>query len=129
MRDFSSEKRECEMSTVEFCQSALRDRIAPPRHGSVKERIRIASRRLGWPFSRARDVWYADGRVSIRADELKQVEQATGLTYAAKTERRIHDDYIARAEALLRQDEDFHRPFVDALVALMRAMDRSGDIR
>lgn len=50
-----------EMSAVEFMQYGLRTRVAPPHLGSVKTRIRHASRRLGWTQSRTKDAWYAHG--------------------------------------------------------------------
>src|SRR5690606_13463844 len=61
-----SEKRSefSEMHSVEFVQYALRERVAPPSIGSVKARLRYASRALGWSDSRTKDAWYADPRIS-----------------------------------------------------------------
>ncbi|MCO5159651.1 MAG: hypothetical protein M9939_00825 [Mesorhizobium sp.] len=115
------------MSSVEFVQDALRQHVAPPGSGvSVGDRIRIASRRLRWGYSRTRDVWYADPRIKISADELRQVEENTGLRYGRKELRSI-EEVIAKADALLVGEEaDFYRPFVDAFRAMARALDRSG---
>lgn len=115
-----------EMSSVEFVQKALRETIAPPSVGMVKARIRHAARKTGWTYSRTRDAWYADPRISISAEELRQIENTTGLRYG-RQERRSIDALIARADALLDgPDADFYRPFTDALRAIAGALDRSG---
>lgn len=98
MSEKASEKSE--MSTVEFCQRALREEISPPVIGSVKARISAASRQLGWSYTRTRDAWYADPRISIKPEELFRVEAVSGLSYA-RQEMRKNDTAIARAEALL----------------------------
>lgn len=127
MRELSSEKRE--MSAVEFCQANMRDVIAPPSMGSTKERIRSCARRLGWTFSRARDVWYADPRIAIKAEEVRDVEEATGLDYG-RQELRTTDDLIRSASALLEgQDEDFYRAFVVAMVEALRVVARARNQR
>lgn len=125
MSDKSSENSE--MHSVEFVSDVLRDHVAPPRAGAnVKDRIRAASRKLGWSYSRTRDAWYADGRISISADEMRQVEEATGIRYGRQEIRQI-DDIIATADALLDgSDADFHRPFVAAMRSFFRSVARPG---
>lgn len=114
-----------EMSSVEFVQYALRERVAPPSVGSVKARLRHATRALGWTDSRIKDAWYADPRISISADELRAVEEKSGLHYGRKELAEI-DAYINRASALLEgSDEDFHRPFLVAMRAFFGAVARS----
>jgi hypothetical protein len=114
-----------EMSAVEFCQYALKERIAPATVGSIKERITRAARRTGWSFNRTRDVWYADPRVSIKAEQLVQIEALSGLEYARR-EVRTNDDIIARAEALLDgPDADFFGPWVAAIRAAVGLRDRT----
>jgi hypothetical protein len=98
MSEKASEKSE--MSTVDFCQRALREEIAPPVIGSVQVRISTAARQLGWSFTRTRDAWYADPRISIKPEELFRVEAVSGLSYA-RQELRKNDDAINRADALL----------------------------
>jgi hypothetical protein len=112
-----------EMSSVEFVQLALRERVAPPSLGSVKARVRHASRRLGWSPSRTKDCWYADPRISISADEIKKIEQETGLRYG-RQELRTNDDLIARAEALMAGHES---DFYSAFIAALRSLARPGD--
>jgi hypothetical protein len=124
MPDKASEKRK--MSVAVFCQSALRDEIAPPSLGSVKKRIGKAAARLGWSFTRTRDVWYADPKISIRGDELRRVEDVSGIIYQARQEIRKNDDAIARAEALLgSQDPHLLGEIVAALLQMVGIQNRS----
>lgn len=88
------------MSTVEFCQVALRKHIAPRSIGSVKERITYAARQLGWSATRTKDVWYADPRISINGDELHEIEQEAGVYYGREEAREL-DREIENATALL----------------------------
>lgn len=113
------------MLSVQFCQHALQERIAPAHFGSVKDRIARASRMTGWSYNRTRDVWYADQRVSIKAEELVRVEAISGLEYARR-EVRTNDDIIARAEALLDGPHaDFFGPFVAAMRAAVGFRNRT----
>lgn len=124
MSEYRVEKSE--MSSVEFVQFALRERVAPPSLGSVKARVRHASRSLGWSANRTKDAWYADPRISISADEIRDIEDRTGLRYG-RTELRTNDDLIARAEALMAGNEaDFYSAFLAALRALARPHNRAG---
>lgn len=119
--------REIRMSSTEYVQTALQSRIAPPSIGSVKARIRHASRKLGWIHSRTKDTWYADPRIALRAEELRDVEQQTGLRYG-REELRSVEQLINQADALLDGPEaDFYRPFFTALRAVARIADRAGN--
>jgi hypothetical protein len=114
----ASEKSE--MSTVEFfCQKTLKAEIAPPSLGSVQERIRHAAQVLRWSYTRTKDAWYADPRISISPDELFRVEAVSGLKYA-REEMRTNDAAIERATALLG-GEDTHliRTVVTAVFAAL----------
>lgn len=114
-----------DMSTVEFCQSALRERIAPPSIGSVKQRLVYAARKTGWSYTRVRDLWYADPRISIKAEQLFHIEALSGLEYA-RQELRKNDAAIERATALLG-GEDTHliRTLVAAVFSAIGLRDRA----
>lgn len=120
-----SEKRleKSEMSTVEFVSNQLRSNVSPPaRADSIGARIRMAARDLGWSYSRTKDLWYADPRVSVSGAELREIEIATGVEYGRKQVNEI-DKILARADALLDgPDADFHRPFVAAFRAFVSAL-------
>lgn len=110
------------MSTVDFCQTALRERIAPPSIGSVKSRIHSAARKLGWSSSRTKDVWYADPRVSISADELREIEEKSGVRYGREEAREL-DAAISRATALLvEMQANSPRTFAHALIEAARIL-------
>jgi len=113
--------------------SALREasflvrKVAEPRPigDSVKAAINRAARRLGFHFSRTKDIWYENAR-RIHAEEID------ALRREARTQR---EETVARAEAIiaverlvaLREtlaatDSDFHRETVAALDAALRRM-------
>ncbi len=114
MSEKVSEKSE--MSTTAFCQKALRQEIAPPNFGNVSARIRKASRDLGWSYTRTKDAWYADPRISISPKELFRVEAVSGLVYA-REELRTNDIAIEKATALLGGEDT---RLVRTLVAAFR---------
>lgn len=119
------ESENSEMSEVMWISERLREDVAP--RGSVKARIREAATKLQWKYSRTKDAWYGDERISIKPRELRRVEQITGKTYAPHPELRSVDQLIANAEALMDgTDPDFHRGFVAALRAMAGALDRTG---
>lgn len=123
-----SEKRseKSKMSSVEFVQSALRDRVAPPLVGSVKARLRHAARALGWSQNRTKDAWYADPRISISADEIREIEKLTGLRYGREELQEI-DELLGRAGHLLASPHAHSGSAVlAALRALVGALDRPG---
>lgn len=116
-----------EMGSVAFAQMALRDRVAPQSVGSVKARITVAARKLGWKVSRAKDVWYADPRISINADEMRAIERLSGLVYAARQEMRTNDEIIAKIDAfMVGHDADFYSAFRTAFRSFFGLPDRSG---
>jgi hypothetical protein len=125
MSEKQSEKSE--MSELVFASEMMRTRIAPPGSAASKgERVRAAARALRWKFSRARDVWYADERVSIHPSELRKIEELAGVRYGQQEVDEI-GALIARADALLvGEGPDFRSTFVDALRAMVGALARSG---
>ena len=129
MSEKQSEKSEMQSELV-WASQTLRDVIAPAGSADSKgERIRAAAMALRWKFSRAKDVWYADERVSLKPREIRKIEEVSGVIYGRKEVNEI-DRLISRADALLEgSDPDFHSPFVAALRALVSAVDRSGTER
>lgn len=115
-----------EMVSVEtFASNTLKDYVAPKGSGvNVSDRIRLAARYLGWSYTRTKDVWYADPRVSISGTELRDIEKVSGITYG-RAEARSVEQLIAKADALLMgADANSHSPLVAALCALISALDR-----
>lgn len=122
MSEKLSEKSE--MSTVEFCQGALMQQIAPMSVGNVQRRIEVAARRLGWSYTRTKDTWYADPRISISPKELFRVEAVSGLQYA-RQEVRTNDAAIERATALLGENPHLARSFFAAMLKMVGIQDRA----
>jgi hypothetical protein len=98
--------------------SVLVRRVAEPRvvGDSVKAAIRRAARRLGWRFSRTRDVWYGRAR-RIDAEELDTLRRAT----AEARDTLIY--LVALRDALAVTDPAFHG---QSLLALDWAIGRLG---
>lgn len=133
MTEYKSEKTE--MSSTAFAQMALQDRIAPRSLGSVKHRITVAARELNrvarkgryWKVSRVKDAWYADERISLDADEIRDIERVSGLTYAQQ-EVRTNDELIAKIDAfMVGHDADFYGAFRTALRSFFGLPDRTGN--
>jgi hypothetical protein len=74
--------------------------------GSVKERIRRASRLTGLPWGRAKNLWYADPRALVRPEELQKARSAA--LEAIRYEHRRASELLAQMEAL--HDQEFHGP-------------------
>lgn len=124
MSENTSEKSEMQSELV-WASQTLKCVVAPPGAAASKlERIRLAATMLRWKFSRAKDVWYADERVSLKPREIRKIEEITGVTFGRKEIDEL-DQFISRADALLEgQDEDFYRPFVDAFRQALRTVAR-----
>jgi hypothetical protein len=114
------------MSELAFASGAMQERIAPKGVAQyVEGRIAYAAQKLGWKISRARTIWYADERASLKPHELRRVEKVAGVQYGREEVRQV-SDLISQADALLMGvHEDFHRPFVAAFRAFFGALDRS----
>ena len=123
----SEKSSEAKMSEVTWASEMLQDRIAPVGSAKLVEtRIRNAARRLRWAFSRTRDVWYGDQRVSLKPREIRQIEEIAGVRYGRQEVRNV-DALIAKADALLMgSDPDFMRAFVAALRSVAGADNRPG---
>lgn len=108
----------CEMSAVTEA-SVLCRRVAEPRPvgDSVKSAIVRAANRLGFAFTRTRDIWYAHAR-RINAEEIDRLREA-----AAKVEARIAmANLVALRERLAQTDPGFHEPAISALDDAIRHM-------
>ena len=115
------------MCELAWASEMLQERIAPPGSASNKKgRIGVAASELGWRYSRVKDVWYRDERVSLKPKELREIEEVSGVEYGRKELREV-DQIISRADALLEgHDPDFYGAFVAGLRAFFSALDRTG---
>ena len=95
--------------------------------GSVKERLRRATRAFSAiKPTRVRDLYYADPRARVRADELAYLRDRLAARRAERQSSEAHaeapaGDYAAllarieRLESLFRADPDFYGPQREAL--------------
>lgn len=124
------------MSAVAEAAHLLRQ-IAEPRPvgDSIKAAISRAARRVSkhlpqpMHYRRAEDLWRKEAR-AVRAEEMDAIRRAAKadrLVEEARSELSEIDARIARLEALLVQDEDFHRDQVDAHRAALRRPHRPVD--
>lgn len=116
MSDFPLEQSE--MSSVVEASELVR-RVAEPRAvgDSVKAAIVRAARRLGFPHSRTKDLWYAHAR-RIDADEMDRLREEAG-----RVEARIAVAHLlGLRNSLTAADPDFHRPQIVALDDALRAL-------
>jgi hypothetical protein len=129
-------RKEAVMSIAAEASSLLR-RVAEPRPvgDSVKAAISRAARRVSrfmahpMTHGRAEDIWRQEARI-IRAEEMDAIRKAaadTRLLAEGRDALAQIDARIARLEALLLQDEDFHGPQVAAHRAALRGPDRPLD--
>lgn len=115
MSEIISEKSE--MSSVAEASLLIR-KVAEPRPvgDKVKAAIRRAAQMLGFPFSRAKDIWYEDAR-RIDPVEMDALREQAGI-------------YETVAYRLINQDEDFHSAHAAALLdaaRIIRGVDRTGN--
>lgn len=127
------------MTAVAEAGRLLREVAEPvPAGDSVKAAIGRAARRVEkhipahfasrWHAGRAEDIWRGEAR-GVWAEEMDAIRMAADAQAAeeARSELAELDARLARLEALLVQDEEFHRPQVDAVRSMARRPDRPVD--
>lgn len=127
------------MTAVAEAGRLLREVAEPvPAGDSVKAAIGRAARRVEkhipahfasrWHAGRAEDIWRGEAR-GVWAEEMDAIRRAADAKAAeeARSELAELDARIARVEALLLSDEDFHRPQADAWRAASRRPHRPMD--
>lgn len=132
MSEISSESKE--MQDVLECQSMIK-MIVPRDSRSIQEWITATARKLGWTYTRTKDVWYADARridghekEQLKAIKAKRDADTASEKRIARNEYAELCDRISRLEtALAIADEDHGRPLIDALRAIMGRVDSARD--
>ena len=102
--------------------------------GGVKERIRRASRVFdAISFNRVRDIFYADSRVRISAEEIEYLRLVARQRRAKEREKEAQNEYadlaerVRRLEALAQRAPDVDRAAAHAKRESARVPDRSMD--
>lgn len=111
--------------SISTAAQILKNKIAPVGLcQSVAERIRHASRKLGWSYSRTRDVWYENAR-SLHYHEMQRAQEVAGLANA-KEELQNVDTLIANADHLLdRRNPVVRRAIRAGLRAFLQSLGRT----
>lgn len=126
MSRISSERK---VTALVEAQTLIRALAEPsPAGESIKAALRRVGRKLpNWSNNRVRDVWNADDRIRIRADELDELRAAKNQNEkAAKNELVSLRERLARLESLLVQaDPDFFEPQLDQIRQQIRGSSRS----
>lgn len=92
-----------------------------PPADSAKAAIRRACQRLGWTYTRTRDVWYGDARriTVAEMDQLRALEQERDHA-ANRAEQRRHLQQLHALRAKLQfNDPDFHAADIAAISWLL----------
>lgn len=111
------------MSTTDYAQFAFQTLIAPDRGGrSVKSRMRIVQNRFpDWKSSRIKCTWYADPDMSLKPDEVIQIEKVSGLGY--KQFLQQENEEISKADNVLYpSDPDVQRAIFIGIGAFLSAL-------
>jgi predicted alpha/beta-hydrolase family hydrolase len=114
MSEFPSEFSK--MSSVTEAMLLVRS-IGTSREGPIKTRIAYASRRLGWLYSRTKNVWYSNAR-RIDAAEIDQLRK---VALGAERERAVSAVVALRAQ-LAETNPHLHGEAVDALDTALRSL-------
>lgn len=113
------------MSALAEASALVRD-VAEPRPvgDSVKAAIVRAARRLGFTFTRTKDIWYGDARRidSGEMDALRRAKAERRQSEARGEARAAVGRLLALREMLARRDPHFHREDIAALERALRAM-------
>jgi len=111
--------------SISTASQILKNKIAPVGLcQSVAERIRHASRKLGWSYSRTRDVWYENAR-SLHYHEMQRAKEVAGLA-DGKQELKEIDTLITTADQLLdRRNPVVRRALRAGFRAFLGALDRA----
>lgn len=114
------------MSGVELASEIIQKRIAPVGLcQSVAERIRHAARKLGWTYSRTKEIWYRNAR-TVHYHEMKRAEEVAGLA-SAKQELNEVEALITNADVLLdRRNPLVRRAIRAGLRAFLQSLGRPG---
>ena len=105
-------------SPIEEAQALVRQCAEPrPAGDQVKAAILRASRGLGLPFNRTKDIWYGDVRRidAEEMDRLRQVAEKTELAHAVAAIEVLKNRMLASCSSASRQ-------VVAALNATLRAL-------
>lgn len=117
---FEKQSDKSQMSSAREASTLVRQ-VAEPRPvgDSVKSAIGRAARRLGFTFSRTKDIWYEHAR-RIHADEIDRLRDQAGRREAALAVESL----LVLRNRLAATDPEFHRGTIDALERALASVGR-----
>ena len=121
---FSSEKSD-KASEISDAMRMVRIAAGPRLVGdSIKAAIGRAARKLGWSFTRTRDIWYGDARRldANEMDALRAIQRDRDTALAIIDQRRHVEQIAALRARLATRDAEFHRLDIEALDFLLCAL-------
>lgn len=111
------------MCTTKYAQFAMQTLIAPDQGGrSVKTRLREVRMKFPlWKESRVKNAWYADPDMSLKPDEVYEIEKVSGLEY--KQFLQQENEAISQADNVLYpSNPDVQRAIVIGVGAFLSAL-------
>lgn len=115
--DFMSDKSDDSSEIADAMRIVQLAAEPRPVGDSVKAAIGRSARRLGWSYTRTRDVWYGDARrIDVREmDALREVERKRDdAANEAERRRKLEQIAVLRTRLQMR-DPEFHRDDIAAL--------------
>lgn len=115
--DFVSDKSDDSSEVSDAMQMVQLAAEPRPVGDSVKAAINRSARRLGWSFTRTRDVWYGDARrIDVREmDALREIERKRDEAATDAERRRKLEQLAVLRTRLSMRDPEFHREDIAAL--------------
>lgn len=108
------------MSSVAEASTLLKRLVADEPTGTkIKGLIDAAAKKVGWKFSRTKDVWYEDAR-RIDAHEMDRLRDVIAKREADALKKQL----AGLRSKLAATDPKLHRPTIDALERALRRMGR-----
>lgn len=129
MPDKSSERTE--MSDVAEASALVREVVAVDAGCTVGRRILQTARKLGWSYSRTRDVWYEQARrIDAREmDALRAAKRKREIEEASREYRELEARITALEAALAVANPTLDRQALDVVLKEIRGpggVDRAG---
>jgi hypothetical protein len=120
--DFMSEKSDDSSESSDAMRIVQLAAEPRPVGDSVKAAIGRAARRLGWSYTRTRDVWYGDARrIDVREmDALREIERRRDEAATDAERRRQLEQLAVLRTRLQMRDPGFHREDIAALDWMLR---------
>jgi hypothetical protein len=98
---YESRSKNSEMSSIDQASDLVRF-IGTTRAGSVREAITCAARRLGWSYSRTKNIWYKDAKRidAHEIDRLREIQREVAREQAVASMVAIRREVACASPAI-----------------------------